>query len=122
MSHRTLIDKVFFRTYLEICSIEHFLVKNMRSAVVVRTIRDIGLIARDQRKFLGWTQQDLAERIGSQKKWVVEFEAGKPTLEAGRMMLAINILGLEFNLGEASKAKKNSSRDFDRILGSTSDE
>lgn len=94
----------------------------MRSAVVVRTIRDIGLIARDQRKFLGWTQQDLAERIGSQKKWVVEFEAGKPTLEAGRMMLAINILGLEFNLGEASKTKKNSSRDFDRILGSTSDE
>ena len=94
----------------------------MRSAAV-RTIRDIGLIARDRRKFLGWTQQDLAEKIGSQKKWVVEFEAGKPTLEAGRMMLAINILGLEFNLGEApTQTGKRASRDFDKIFGSANDE
>lgn len=95
----------------------------MRSAAVVRTVRDIGMIARDRRKSLGWTQQNLAEKIGSQKKWVVEFEAGKPTLEAGRMMLAINILGLEFNLGEAStETRKSPSRKLDRIFGSASDE
>jgi len=94
-------------------------VKAMKPTVNVRTIRDIGLMARDRRKTLGWTQQDLAGRIGSQKKWVVEFEAGKPTLEAGRMMLAINILGLEFSLGDApvqGETSKRSSRNFNQIF------
>lgn len=93
----------------------------MQSAVNVRTIRDIGLIARNRRKALGWTQQDLAEKIGSQKKWVVEFEAGKSTISAGRVMLALSILGLHLNLGQASAENEpgeNAHRRFDQVFGS----
>lgn len=92
----------------------------MKSAVNVHTIRDIGLIARNRRKSLGWTQQDLAEKIGSQKKWVVEFEAGKSTISAGRMMLALSILGLNLNLDQASpeiEPSRNASKRFDRVFG-----
>jgi transcriptional regulator with XRE-family HTH domain len=92
----------------------------MKSAVNVRTIRDIGLIARNRRKSLGWTQQDLAEKIGSQKKWVVEFEAGKSTISAGRMMLALSVLGLNLSLDQSpseNKHSRNPSRSFDRVFG-----
>ncbi|MFZ3035553.1 MAG: helix-turn-helix domain-containing protein [Parvibaculum sp.] len=93
----------------------------MISSTKVRTVREIGQIARQRRKDLGWTQQDLATRIGSQKKWVVEFEAGKPTVEASRLLLAINILGLTLTLAlptpsEQSRREANN-KTFNNILG-----
>ena len=125
MFYRTHIDKVSYGGQYENVFEVTLLDNAMKTNANVRTIKEIGLLAREKRRELGWTQQDLAEKIGSQKKWVVEFEAGKPTIGAGRMMLAINILGLELSLGNAPDPKKNqgltaaSLRSFDAIFSKT---
>ncbi|HET6300203.1 helix-turn-helix transcriptional regulator [Microbacterium sp.] len=42
----------------------------------VATARDWGNIVRDRRVELGMTQQELAERVGRARQWVVRFESG----------------------------------------------
>lgn len=60
----------------------------------VRTIRDIGLLIRDARRKAGLTQADLAKKVGAGARWIHELEHGRPTVEAGRMLLVMNILGI----------------------------
>ncbi|BDZ55407.1 helix-turn-helix domain-containing protein [Agromyces marinus] len=42
----------------------------------VSTARDWGNIVRDRRIELGMTQEELADRIGRARQWVVRFESG----------------------------------------------
>ena len=42
----------------------------------ISTPRDWGNIVRDRRAQLGMTQQQLAERVGRARQWVVRFESG----------------------------------------------
>jgi y4mF family transcriptional regulator len=63
----------------------------------VRTARDIGALVRDRRALLGWSQQDLADRSGASKRWVVAVEAGKPGAEIGLVLRALAALGLELD-------------------------
>lgn len=42
----------------------------------VNTSHDWGNLVRDRRNDLGMTQEELAERVGRARQWVVRFEAG----------------------------------------------
>lgn len=64
----------------------------------IRTIRDIGLLVRDARRKAGLTQADLARKVGAGVRWVHELEHGQPTVEAGRMLLVMNILGITLSV------------------------
>ncbi|MBL9116828.1 MAG: helix-turn-helix transcriptional regulator [Verrucomicrobiaceae bacterium] len=60
----------------------------------LRTPVDIGYLIRDQRKSRGWTQADLAARLGVSRLWVVQLEQGKDTAQIGLVMRVFNELGL----------------------------
>lgn len=51
--------------------------------VVARTLRILGGAVRDARRDAGWTQQQLADRAGVTRQWVVQLEQGQanPTFE-----------------------------------------
>jgi transcriptional regulator with XRE-family HTH domain len=61
--------------------------------MIVRTARDLGSAVRDARLRRGWTQAELADRIGASRQWVVSFERGKATAEVGTALRAIAALG-----------------------------
>lgn len=42
----------------------------------VGTSRDWGNVVRDRRLELGMTQEQLAERVGRARQWIVRFESG----------------------------------------------
>ncbi len=42
----------------------------------VSTPQDWGNVVRDRRNELGMTQEELAERVGRARQWVVRFESG----------------------------------------------
>ncbi len=65
----------------------------------VRSIRDLGAVVRGRRRDLGLTQADLAVRAGVSRKWVYEFEAGKPTAELRLVLRTLDALGLALELG-----------------------
>lgn len=63
----------------------------------IRTARDLGALIRDHRTTLAWSQQDLADRCGASKRWIVAVEAGKPGAEIGLVLRTLATLDLDLS-------------------------
>lgn len=66
----------------------------------IRTISDIANAVRGRRLEMGLSQDALAARAGVSRKWIYEFESGKPGAELGLVLLVLDSLGLALALGE----------------------
>ena len=71
----------------------------------IRSTRDAAAIVKGRRKELGLSQADLAERTGVSRKWIYEFEAGKPTAELGLVIRVLERLGLDIDLVTATRTR-----------------
>jgi y4mF family transcriptional regulator len=81
----------------------------------IRTKTELGALARAERERRGMTQQELADRIGANRRWVNELENGRnnPTLE--RLLRCIDVLGLRLSVDtDGTPASAPSS--LDRII------
>jgi y4mF family transcriptional regulator len=58
-------------------------------------MQSLGKIVRARRKELGYTQAQLAERCGCGVRYLSELENGKPTIEMGKALHVIHVLGLD---------------------------
>jgi HTH-type transcriptional regulator/antitoxin HipB len=67
-------------------------------AVTIRSIHDLAAAVRGRRTDLGMSQAELAKRTGVSRKWIYEFEAGKPTAELGLLLRVVDALGLGIEL------------------------
>jgi HTH-type transcriptional regulator / antitoxin HipB len=70
----------------------------------VRSIRDIAAAARGRRLDLGLSQAQVAKRVGVSRKWIVEFEAGKPSAELGLALRVLDELGLALDVSRQVEA------------------
>jgi HTH-type transcriptional regulator / antitoxin HipB len=68
----------------------------------IHSIHDLAAVVRGRRKDLGLSQAELARRAGVSRKWVYEFEAGKPTAEFGLLLRILDELGLTLELEPSS--------------------
>jgi HTH-type transcriptional regulator/antitoxin HipB len=59
-----------------------------------RTAGDISRLVRARRTELGWSQDRAARLSGTSRKWLAEFEAGKPTAEVGLVLQLLDALDL----------------------------
>jgi HTH-type transcriptional regulator / antitoxin HipB len=86
--------------------------------VKVLSIRDLAAAVRGRRKDLGLSQAELAARSGVSRKWVYEFEAGKPTAELRLILRVIDALGLTLDLGygESAPTPEHDGVDLDALL------
>lgn len=88
--------------------------------MLARTVKDLGALVRERRKELGWNQSYLAEQIGVQRLWVIQFEAGKPTAQIGLALRALRVLDLELQIAtpstEARPTEKIQIVDLDRVV------
>ena len=79
--------------------------------VVIRSVQDLGAALRVARKALGLTQADLALAAGVGLRFVVELEAGKPTVRLELVLRVIDALGGTIQLGDLavpiSQGEKN---------------
>jgi HTH-type transcriptional regulator/antitoxin HipB len=69
--------------------------------VRIDTPDDLGLFLRDQRRRAGLSQQDLAARAGTSRRWLSDLEGGKATVEVGRVLKVIFALGLMMDVKPA---------------------
>lgn len=65
---------------------------------------DFAAAVRGRRLDRGLSQSELAQRIGVSRKWISEFEAGKPTVEFALVMRVIEELGFSIDLGDDPSA------------------
>lgn len=84
----------------------------------IRSIRDLSAAVRGRRKDLGLSQAELATRAGISRKWVYEFEAGKPAAEFGFILRVLDALGLALKLGGSPgiRADREDGVDLDALL------
>jgi len=93
--------------------------------VRIRTVRDLGAAIRDRRRHLGYSQQELARRLGVNRAWVGKLEAGTPGADVARVLSALDILGMALNVRPASDAPRTSTLDgvgpvdLDEVLEAT---
>jgi HTH-type transcriptional regulator / antitoxin HipB len=81
------------------------------------TVFDLATIARARRRDLGFSQAKVAEIVGVSRKWVYEFEGGKPAAELGIVMRTLDALGLEIDIVDPAKNPRAKSQvDLDEIL------
>ena len=64
----------------------------------VTVARDLGLAVRGRRRELGLSQADLATASGVSRKWLSEFEQGKPTVELGILLRVLHALQMELTV------------------------
>jgi len=60
----------------------------------IKTVGTLGELVRDQRKQRGWSQRQLAEKVGVSRLWVGQFENGKETVELGLVLKTLRALDL----------------------------
>ena len=70
---------------------------------------DIGKVIREQRRRLGLDQQELADRVGVSRQWIVEIEHGKPRAEIGLLLKTINALNLGIKIVPDRRSDRPSS-------------
>lgn len=75
----------------------------------------LGSKLRGRRRSLGYTQQALADAIGSSRKFVVELEAGKANASLGMALKAMTAVGLDITVAEDG-ADSGFAEDFARII------
>jgi len=67
---------------------------NPPDAVMIAAPSELGRLVRRRREDLAFNQQELARRAGVGRRFVSELEAGKMTLEIGKVLAVCRTLGL----------------------------
>lgn len=60
----------------------------------VRTPQDLAGLARGRRTDRGWTQAEVADRVGVSRKWVSDFERGKSSVDLASVLRLLDALGV----------------------------
>jgi HTH-type transcriptional regulator / antitoxin HipB len=87
-----------------------------RRDVLVCSILDLSAAVKGRRLNLGLSQTQLASQIGASRKWLSEFEAGKPTAELGLVLRALDGVGLALHLAETRDHSAGDGLDLDAFL------
>lgn len=80
----------------------------------VSSIRDLAAVVRGRRRDLGLSQAELATRAGVSRKWIYQFEGGKPTAELRLILRVLDALDLVLDVGQVAAGKPT--RDLDSLI------
>jgi HTH-type transcriptional regulator/antitoxin HipB len=86
--------------------------------MAIRSIHDLAAAVRGRRTDMGLSQAELAGRSGVSRKWIYEFEAGKPTAELGLLLRVLDALGLsiDLTLGDRTADVAQTTVDLDAVI------
>lgn len=70
----------------------------------IRTTGDLATVSRGRRLDLGWTQAEVARRVGVSRKWVSDFERGRTSADLSTVLRLLEILDLWLEAGTAAGA------------------
>ena len=64
----------------------------------ISNMKELGRAIRARRKELGYTQAFLADYAGVSASFLSELENGKETIQVGKMMEVISLLGMDIKM------------------------
>jgi HTH-type transcriptional regulator/antitoxin HipB len=72
--------------------------------MIIRTPAELGAAIKDRRRRLRLGQQQLAEKVGVSRQWLIEVERGKPGAEIGLIFRTLAALGITLRAGDTPPA------------------
>ena len=81
-----------------------------------RSIKDVAAAVRGRRQDLGLSQAELARRVGVSRKWIYEFEGGKPKAEIELVLRVLDQLGLTLDIDDSPTPPSLNAVDLDAVL------
>lgn len=87
----------------------------MEGILMIRSAAEFGTLVRENRKRLGWTQAQLAERCGTGERFIVDLENGKPSCHLEKSLIAARTVGID--LGDLKSATSPVVPEADDDLG-----
>jgi HTH-type transcriptional regulator/antitoxin HipB len=84
--------------------------------MMINSARDLAAAVRGRRTDLHISQADLASQVGVSRAWINQVEAGKPSIEFGKVLRLLETLGLHLELVKPGDIFKGRSVDLDSIL------
>lgn len=60
--------------------------------------RELGATVRERRRLFGWTQAELAGRVGVTRDWVIDVEAGRGNPQLRHLLRTLDVLGLSLRV------------------------
>lgn len=64
----------------------------------MNTMKEVGAFVAKTRREQGISQLELSQAADVGRRFVVELEAGKETLQAGKLLKVISVLGIDLRL------------------------
>jgi HTH-type transcriptional regulator/antitoxin HipB len=71
----------------------------------MKNVRAMGARVKQLRAEKGLSQQQLAERAFVSRKWLMDFERGKSTVEASKVLDVLQALGYEVELQPLTRSE-----------------
>ncbi|MBD5414056.1 MAG: helix-turn-helix transcriptional regulator [Treponema sp.] len=63
--------------------------------ILLHSSKDISTLVKERRKALGYTQAEVASFCNVGLRFLSELENGKETLQLGKVLKVVNILGID---------------------------
>ena len=63
--------------------------------ILLHSSKDISTVVKERRKALGYTQTEVASFCNVGLRFLSELENGKETLQLGKVLKVVNILGID---------------------------
>ncbi len=84
-------------------------------------LRIWALTIRERRRRLGMGQQELAQRVGVSRQWLIEAERGKPRAELALILKTLDVLRLRIQLDDEASSTNDDTQippppDIDAIV------
>ena len=73
----------------------------------LRTVREVGLLVRTERKRQGLSMQAVAERVGCSRQWIAALEAGGERLEVALVLRTLAAQGVRLD-AQATEGSRDS--------------
>ena len=89
------------------------------SEMNIQAVNDLGALIRDRRNKLGITQQQLADKAGVSRAWVVALEQGKPSAQIDLVLRTLRELGLSLRVDLEPPVSASRGIDLGAILQAT---
>jgi len=82
----------------------------------ILAVKDLGALIRDRRHKLGITQQELADKAGVSRVWLVALEHGKPSAQMDLVLRVLRELGLSLRVDSGRPAASSKGIDLGAVL------
>jgi transcriptional regulator with XRE-family HTH domain len=63
----------------------------------LRTVRELGLLVRTERKRQGLSMQEVANRVGCSRQWISALEEGRERLEVALVLRTLGALSIQLD-------------------------